>query len=300
MPLLTSRIEKELIFSSFTVTKPELFVRGREISVRIPYDDYLSEVNCITLLKNEHFFAGCEVVVSFFYKKAKIFFKTIIERENTIFFRIPQDIHVLKKKKKRHKFPSMSLYYQNFLLSIFASSGVRTLPKEKTEQMSDVKNIFAQSASMGHDMVYLLTEMKQCIPAGCDLYSHLDIISSFLEVRKKKEIKGGMKKNLYIFSDSNLILLFSSKNLALQFSSDRQKKFKANIVFKDRNITCEVQYSFFSPFGKKRRIGEKEIYENTKIESSFGFLGLKIINIQEEDRRYLYERVFSNHYKEKL
>ena len=287
MPLLTSRMEKELIFSSFTVTKPELCIRSNDTCVRIPYDDYLSEMNCITLLKNEHLFAGSVVVVSFLYKKAKIFFKTIIERENTIFFRIPQDIHVARKKKKRIKFPSMKLYYQNFLLSTFSPSITNMQMKEKIEQgvSTDVKDIFVQSKSMGHDLFYLLKEMKQCIPLGKDLYSHLHIINSFLKEKKKKDAK---RKNMYIFSDSHLILLFATSNFALQFASDKLKKFKADIAFKDRNITCEVQYSFFSPFEKKETL------------SSFGFLGFKITDIQEEDKRYLYEGVFSNHYGEKL
>lgn len=296
MPLLTSRMEKELIFSSFTLTRPDLCVRSGERSVRIPYDEYLSEVNCITLLKNECFFAGCEVIVSFFYKKAKIFFKTRIERENALFFRIPQDIHVARKKKRKCKFPSMRLYYQNFLLSTFSPSQAERSKEVKVrrvqEEPSSIKNIFLQSKSMGHDLFYLLNEMKQCLPLGCNLYSHLYIINGFLEEKKKNDVKKrGNGKNLYVFSDSHLILLFSSVNFAMQFAADKLKKFKANIAFKDREINCEVQYGFFSPFERMKA---------REVEASFGFLGFRIIEIQEEDRRYLYESVFSGRYGEHL
>ena len=295
MPVLTSRMEKELIFSSFTVTKPDLCIRGRNTSVLVPYDHYLSEVNCITLLKNEDFFAGNEVVVSFLYKKAKIFFKTIIERENTLFFRIPQDIHVLRKKKKKNKFPSMKLYYQNFLLSTFAPPQLDKRRKAEVMQNTNIKDVFIQSQSMGHNLFYLLTEMKQCIPVGKDLYSHLNIISNFLKEKKKKDAKRKEnKKNLFIFSDSHVILLFSNSNFALQFASDKLKKFKADISFKDRNITCEVQYSFFSPF---ENLAKKEIVARKELNHSYGFLGFRIVEIQEEDKRYLYESVFSTRYE---
>ena len=107
-------------------------------------------------------------------------------------------------------------------------------------------------------------------------------------------------KNLYVFSDSHLILLFSSSNFALQFDADKFKKFKANIAFKDRNITCEVQYSFFSPFEKTQSDETERMGVEKTQRHSFGFLGLKITDIQEEDKRYLYESVFSNHYGDKV
>lgn len=292
MPLLTSRMEKELIFSSFAITKPELCIRGTGLNSRVPYDEYLSEMNCITLLNAEQFFAGNTVIVSFLYKKTKIFFRTVIEKENAVFFRIPQDIHVARKKRKKAKFPSMRLYYQNFLLSTFAPSQSATKKTTEPIETQGVQDIFAYSRSMGHDLVYLLKEMKQCLPVGCSLYSHLHIVGSFLK-EKKRATKD--KQNVYIFSDSHVVLLFSTSNFALQFSNDKLKTFKASIAFKDRQIDCEVQYSFFSPFTNKDS-KRQSIRNKQKTATSVGFLCFKIVDIHEEDRRYLYESVFSHLY----
>lgn len=281
MPAL-SRIEKELIFSNLVKEKSNLYIKHAYSKISLSHKDYITQNHIFKISNlNYEFVQNMPIIVYFFYKKVKVYFKTILEKEKELYFKIPEKVYIKKKKKHNSTFPSMNLYYQNFLLSTFLSANLikNTLKKTNTE----IKNIFTRSHNMGHNLSYLLENIKRSLPEDENLYSHIHIINDFLIKKEKGLLKKG---NLYLFSDSSIILLFSSIKLAKQFasSSNKNKKFIANISFKNRNISCNVTYDFFSPFIKNGT------------ECNAGFLGLKIDNIQEEDKRYLYEGIFSKQY----
>ena len=224
--------------------------------------------------------------VYFFYKKLKICFTTILEIDdaNNVNFKIPSDVYIKKKRQRRKSaYPSLNLYYQNLLLSTFLSVDINNFYKTSNEDQ-DIKAMFARSRNMGHNLEYLLSAIRNSTPTNENLYSHLNIINNFLLKKEKNAIK---KKSLYILSDSNIILLFATEVFARQFAQDanKNKELLAKISFKNRSIFCNVRYDFFSPFLDSEKKG------------GAGFLGFKISSIQEEDKRYLYEGIFSKRYE---
>ena len=280
-----SRIETNVIFFHLQNEKMRLYIKRREKSFFLETSEYMSENRLIILKrKDESLAEGETVYVYFLYKKVKVFFKSILEKKELWYFTIPETFYLKKKKKKSNTFPSLSLYHKNLLLSTFLSANFNQ-EKEKfpTLSKSEVQTIFARSQHMGHNLKFLMNELKRYVPEGENLYSYLYIINKFLIKKERGKLK---EKNLYILSDSNVILTFSSIKFARQFACpvNKHKELSAKISFKNRDILCNVQYDFFSPFLKQ---------ENT---CDYGFLGLKISNIQEEDKRYLYEGIFLNIY----
>jgi len=280
-----SRIETSLIFSHLQNEKLKLYIKSREKSFFVEKNDYISANHLIILKKkDESLGEGEPIYVYFIYKKVKVFFRSILEKKDLWCFNIPETFYLKKKKKKSNIFPSLSLYHQNLLLSTFLSAGSsRKNVRFPHLSKDEVQTIFERSKHLGHNLAFLLNELKRYVPEGENLYCHLGIINDFL---LKKECGKLKERNLYILSDSNVILTFSSIKFAKQFacSVNKYKELSAKISFKNRNILCNVQYDFFSPFLKQ---------ENA---CDYGFLGLKISNIHEEDKRYLHEGIFTNMY----
>lgn len=282
-----TRLEKELIFSHFSNEKPSLHLKVLSEGMGFLQEEYSKKEETITF-RNENliFFDGSPIKIYFFYKKLKICLTSTLEVDevNNVSFKIPNDVYI-KKKKKKHRsiYPSLNLYYQNLLLSTFLSVDINNFYKASNKEQ-DIKVMFARSHTMGHNLEYLLSAIRRATPTNENLYSHLHIINNFLLKKEKNAIK---KKSLYILSDSNIILLFATETFARQFAQDanKNKELVAKIMFKNRSIFCNVRYDFFSPF-----------LINEKKEGS-GFLGFKISSIQEEDKRYLYEAIFSKRYE---
>ena len=280
-----NRLEKEIIFLHFEKNMPKLYVKADSSFFCIKAEEYKKEENRIILFKSPllSFTSNKEIVVFFFHKKVKIVFQTILKKEQKQYFDIPESIYVKKRKKNaKTPFPFLSIYSQNLLLSTFLSANLKhSTHTKEIQEKEKLKEVFTLSEKMGHNLLYLINEIKRFTPKEENLYSQFMIINNFLVKKEKGKLK---EKSLYIFSNSSIILLFANIKFAQQFESNKNKLFQAKISFKDRNILCNVCYCFFSPFFKNG----KEVKE--------GFLGLKITNIQEEDKRYLYEGVFLNYY----
>lgn len=282
-----SRIETSLIFAHFQNKKPKFYIKTKEVRCFIERTDYIVKDMFVVLKKEQENLKENEIInVYFLYKKVKVFFRSVLEKKDGLFFNIPDRFYLKKKKKTTSVFPSLSLYHQNLLLSTFLSAGFNKKSSlSPVLSKNEVQKIFTRSTNLGHNLIFLLNELKRYIPKKENLYCHLSIINDFL---LKKECGKLKEKNLYILSDSNVILLFSSIKFAKQFACSLNKcqELSAKISFKNRNILCTVQYDFFSPFLKGEDVCD------------YGFLGLKISNIQEEDKRYLYEGIFTNMYGE--
>ena len=260
-----SRVEKEHIFSAFYDEKPNLYLVSKENKQCFSGDRYMAEIGFIKINDDISQFMNCKKVFAFFFhKKVKIYFRVVLDQSASFSFKIPDKVYIKERVERDSSLPILQLFYQNLLLSTFLGS-------------SAIHSKVSQS--MGHDLLLLLKEIKQIVPNEVNLYSHINIINKFLLKKKEEKLKRG---NFYLFSDSNIILLFSTFKFAKQFSDG--KELLARISFKDRNIFCDVKCNFFSPFLEK--------------DSTFthGFLLLKITNIQEEDKRYLYEGVYPNQY----
>ena len=282
-----SRLERDVVLSHFEREGTSLYIRVKKNFLRIEVSSYRKAGEVIFLL-NEALFSPLqdkEICVYFLHKKVKICFKTLLKKDDFFFFEIPGSLYIKRKKKyKKDLYPHLELYSQNLLISTFSSSQLNYSCKYKEiDIQKKAQKIFNFSREKGYNLTNLLKEIKQNVPDGEELYSHLFIINRFLRKKEKDVLK---KRYLYVFSDSHLILLFASVNFAKQFEdkANKNKILKAKISFKDRTIFCNVCYSFFC-----------NIYKDEK-NSSLGFLALKIVDIQEEDKRYLYESIFSKLY----
>ncbi|MGP1415059.1 MAG: hypothetical protein ACTTJ6_03870 [Treponema sp.] len=276
-----TRVEKEHIFSIFYEEKPNLYLVSKGKKHCFSGECYEINGKTITLNKEfNQFFNTKKTIAFFFHKKVKICFKITFEKSFPQSFNLPEKLYIKEKKESVSSFPILQLFYQNLLLSTFLGVNTKTL-KERAHFFSndELKEVLTLSNNLGHNLPPLLKEIKKTIPYEVNLYSHVSIINDFLLNKKRGKIK---RNNLYLFSDSNIILLFSTAKFAKQFSSE--KEFLAKISFNNRNIFCDVKYDFFSPFSK----------EDSQF--SQGFLLFKITNIQEEDKRYLYESVYENQY----
>lgn len=276
-----TRVEKEHIFSIFYEEKPNLYFVSKGKKECFSGRHYVSENGSIRVNKDVSQFVNCKKIFAFFFhKRVKICFPVVLENSDHFSFEIPDVVYVKEKKEIERSVPILQLFYQNFLLSTFL--GLNTKPlKDKARIFTndELKEVLNLSQDMGVDLPGLLKEIKKLIPYEVNLYSHISIINDFLLKKKRGKLKKG---NLYLFSDSNVILLFSTAKFAKQFNNE--KKIIAKISFSNRNIFCDVKCDFFSPF-----LGGDS-------SSSHGFLLLKITNIQEEDKRYLYEGVYANQY----
>lgn len=276
-----SRVEKEHIFSAFYDEKPNLYLVSKGNKQCFSGDRYMAEIGFIKINDDISQFMNCKKVFAFFFhKKVKIYFRVVLDQSASFSFKIPDKVYIKERVERDSSLPILQLFYQNLLLSTFlGSSAIHSKAKTYTFTNAEFEEILKLSQSMGHDLLLLLKEIKQIVPNEVNLYSHINIINKFLLKKKEEKLKRG---NFYLFSDSNIILLFSTFKFAKQFSDG--KELLARISFKDRNIFCDVKCNFFSPFLEK--------------DSTFthGFLLLKITNIQEEDKRYLYEGVYPNQY----
>ena len=276
-----TRVEKEHIFSIFYEEKPNLYLASKEKKQCISSEYYENENGRIKVTKDLSQFVHCKKVFAFFFhRKVKICFLVVFEKPDCFSFKIPDIAYIKERTERDSSFPTLQLFYQNLLLSTFLGSNTKHL-KGKTHIFTnaELKEVLMLSQSMGHNLLPLLRKIKQTIPYEINIYSHIGIINDFLLKKKKGKLKQG---NFYLFSDSNIILLFSTAKFAKQFSGE--KELLAKISFDNRNIFCDVKCNFFSPFLRE--------------DSSFskGFLLLKITNIQEEDKRYLYEGVYATQY----
>ena len=276
-----TRVEKEHIFSIFYEEKPNLYFVSKEKKQCFSGKYYISENGRIKVNKDVSQFINCKKIFAFFFhKKVKICFPVVLENSDSFSFKIPDVVYIKEKKEIERSIPILQLFYQNFLLSTFLGMNTKHLKEKACIFTNDeLKKVLNLSQDMGLNLPRLLKEIKKIIPYEVNLYSHISIINDFLLKKKRGKLKKG---NLYLFSDSNIILLFSTAKFAKQF--DNEKKIIAKISFSNRNIFCDVKCDFFSPF----------LEENSS--SSHGFLLLKITNIQEEDKRYLYEGVYANQY----
>lgn len=274
-----TRVEKEHIFSIFYEEKPNLYLVSRGRKQCFSAAHYVNENGNIKINKDASQFIDCKKIFAFFFhKKVKICFPIVLERD--FCFTLPNVAYIKEKKEIDKSLPILQLFYQNLLLSTFL--GVNTKHSKEKKQFytnEEINAILNLSHDLGHNLTHLLKEIKQIIPHKTNLCPHIDIINDFLLKKKRGKLKSN---NFYLFSDSNIILLFSTLKFAKQFTGG--KELLAKIAFNKRNIFCNVKCDFFSPFFKE--------------DSSFshGFLLLKIVDIQEEDKRYLYEGVYANQY----
>jgi len=274
-----SRVEKEHIFSIFYEEKPNLYIVSKGKKQCFSGEHYVSENGSVKITGNLSQFINAQKIFAFFFHKSvKIYFPIVLEKSFS--FVIPDVVYIKEKKEHSSSLPILQLFYQNLLLSTFLGANIKH-SKGKTHIFTndEIKEVLNLSQNMGHNLLLLLKEIKQIVPNEVNIYSHIGIINDFLLKKKRGKLKKG---NIYLFSDSNIILLFSTAKFAKQFSAG--KKLLAKISFSNRNIFCDVMCDFFSPFLE---------HGST---STHGFLLLKITNIQEEDKRYLYEGVYSNQY----
>lgn len=276
-----SRVEKEHIFSIFYKERPNLYLISEGKKRCFSASHYADEDGYIKIAEDVSQFINCKKIFAFFFhRRVKIYFPVVLRKSHYFYFKIPDVIYIKEKKRHSSSLPILQLFYQDFLLSTFLGVDAK-YSKKKTciFTNNEIREMLNLSENMGHDLPTLLKEIKKRIPYEVNLYSHINIINDFLLKKKRGKLK---RNNLYVFSDSNIILLFSTAGFAKQFNNE--KKLLAKISFSNRNILCGVQCDFFSPFLKDK--------------SSFlhGFLLLKITNIQEEDKRYLYEGVYSSQY----
>lgn len=274
-----TRVEKEHIFSIFDEERPNLYLVSKGRKQCFSGERYISEHGIIKITDDASQFIDCKRIFAFFFhKKVKICFPIVLERG--FCFNLPDIAYIKEKKETDKTFPMLQLFYQNLLLSTFLGAGTKHSKAKKCVFTNDeLKKVINLSNAQGHNLITLLKEIKQTIPYEIDIHPHIDIINDFLLNKKRRKLK---RNNSYIFSDSNIILLFSTFKFAKQFSGG--KELLAKISFNNRSIFCDVKCSFFSPFFRQ--------------DSSFshGFLLLKITNIKEEDKRYLYEGVYANQY----
>ncbi|MGP1437731.1 MAG: hypothetical protein ACTTKH_01515 [Treponema sp.] len=276
-----TRVEKEHIFSVFSEEKPNLYIVSKNEKLRLLKEHYINEDGIIKIKTDLSRFINYKKLFAFFFhKKVKICFQIKLEKNAIFSFKLPETAYIKEKPETNHSLPVLQLFYQNLLISTFLSANMKYL-KEKTFSYTndDIKEAFELSNNMGHDLSYLVKAIKNTIPYKVDLYSHINIINDFLLKKKNGKLK---KHNQYVFSDSNIILLFSTEKFAKQLNN--KKEFLAKISFSNRNIFCNVRYELFSPF------------LNKDSQPQSGFLLLKIIEIQEEDKRYLYESVYTTQY----
>lgn len=274
-----SRVEKEHIFSIFYEEKPNLYLVSKGKKQCFSASHYINENGTVKITDDLSQFINAQKIFAFFFhKRVKIYFPIVLQKSFS--FVIPDVVYIKEKKERNASSPILQLFCQNLLLSTFLGANTKHLKETSCFFTNDeVKEVLNLSQNMGHNLLLLLKEIKKTIPNEANIYSHISIINDFLLKKKRGKLKKG---NLYLFSDSNIILLFSTAKFAKQFSDG--KELLAKIAFSNRNIFCDVKCDFFSPFLEK---------DST---STHGFLLLKITNIQEEDKRYLYEGVYSNQY----